>query len=313
MTPEQIKSALTFNVGTVPVDAMREAVVQREAMTPIFLAELERMADPHATGLMEEEKPYIFHIMAMFLLAQFREPKALAPLVRICHLPVEDLEYLIGHIITDSLGDILASVCGNDLAPITSIIENQDLDEFVRAAGLSALVTLYAEGALTRESLVAHLRDISRKLEPDPAMWMVWADTVYDIYPEELMPEIRAAIDKKLLDTDWNSLSDFEDAIREGPERFLTDLRSNYGYVSDPVEIMQDWLRFSGEDELVDDPDLADEDEDWLEDEDAYILPHLPPPPLVLTPHVRETPKVGRNDPCPCGSGKKYKKCCMPE
>jgi preprotein translocase subunit SecA len=27
-------------------------------------------------------------------------------------------------------------------------------------------------------------------------------------------------------------------------------------------------------------------------------------------PAVREDPKVGRNDPCPCGSGKKYKKCC---
>jgi hypothetical protein len=25
--------------------------------------------------------------------------------------------------------------------------------------------------------------------------------------------------------------------------------------------------------------------------------------------YVRETPKVGRNDPCPCGSGKKFKKC----
>jgi SEC-C motif domain protein len=25
---------------------------------------------------------------------------------------------------------------------------------------------------------------------------------------------------------------------------------------------------------------------------------------------VRSQPKVGRNDPCPCGSGKKYKKCC---
>ena len=24
----------------------------------------------------------------------------------------------------------------------------------------------------------------------------------------------------------------------------------------------------------------------------------------------RNVPKVGRNDPCPCGSGKKYKKCC---
>jgi SEC-C motif-containing protein len=27
-------------------------------------------------------------------------------------------------------------------------------------------------------------------------------------------------------------------------------------------------------------------------------------------PVVRATPKVGRNDPCPCGSGKKYKQCC---
>ena len=28
---------------------------------------------------------------------------------------------------------------------------------------------------------------------------------------------------------------------------------------------------------------------------------------------VNEAPKVGRNDPCPCGSGKKYKKCCLEE
>ena len=32
---------------------------------------------------------------------------------------------------------------------------------------------------------------------------------------------------------------------------------------------------------------------------------------LVTPGTVRnEGPKVGRNDPCPCGSGKKYKKCC---
>ena len=27
--------------------------------------------------------------------------------------------------------------------------------------------------------------------------------------------------------------------------------------------------------------------------------------------YTRASPKVGRNDACPCGSGKKYKKCCM--
>ena len=35
-----------------------------------------------------------------------------------------------------------------------------------------------------------------------------------------------------------------------------------------------------------------------------------PPAHHTLPTRVRDTPKVGRNDPCPCGSGKKFKKCC---
>lgn len=31
---------------------------------------------------------------------------------------------------------------------------------------------------------------------------------------------------------------------------------------------------------------------------------------IVGQTYRRETPKVGRNEPCPCGSGKKFKKCC---
>ena len=30
-----------------------------------------------------------------------------------------------------------------------------------------------------------------------------------------------------------------------------------------------------------------------------------------ITPHKRTSPKIQRNDKCPCGSGKKYKKCCL--
>ena len=37
-----------------------------------------------------------------------------------------------------------------------------------------------------------------------------------------------------------------------------------------------------------------------------YVDGRLPAPQTMK----RETPKVGRNDPCPCGSGRKYKKCC---
>jgi len=48
-------------------------------------------------------------------------------------------------------------------------------------------------------------------------------------------------------------------------------------------------------------PEFADEMMD--DDEDGVWLP-------PVQPIVRQEPKVGRNDPCPCGSGKKYKKCC---
>ena len=42
----------------------------------------------------------------------------------------------------------------------------------------------------------------------------------------------------------------------------------------------------------------------------AQEAPQAEPEPEVHFTFHRETPKVGRNDLCPCGSGKKYKKCC---
>jgi preprotein translocase subunit SecA len=39
----------------------------------------------------------------------------------------------------------------------------------------------------------------------------------------------------------------------------------------------------------------------------ARLTPNRTAP---AAPIVRKGDKVGRNDPCPCGSGRKYKKCC---
>ena len=42
---------------------------------------------------------------------------------------------------------------------------------------------------------------------------------------------------------------------------------------------------------------------------ESSALEEAAPTPAVSTPQTRQGPKVGRNDPCPCGSGKKYKQC----
>jgi uncharacterized protein len=42
-----------------------------------------------------------------------------------------------------------------------------------------------------------------------------------------------------------------------------------------------------------------------------WLKQRMDRPPEKRESYRRSTPRVGRNDPCPCGSGKKYKKCCL--
>ena len=63
-----------------------------------------------------------------------------------------------------------------------------------------------------------------------------------------------------------------------------------------------------------DDGSLGDEPSHSLADSSATTNssePAAPTGPRIMLPTIkRDLPKVGRNDPCPCGSGKKYKACC---
>ena len=66
-----------------------------------------------------------------------------------------------------------------------------------------------------------------------------------------------------------------------------------------PIEQIQ-----SGEDPALADP-LAPAGAGGLDN----VLPLGQREPESATPFVRGVPKVGRNEPCPCGSGRKYKHC----
>ena len=52
-------------------------------------------------------------------------------------------------------------------------------------------------------------------------------------------------------------------------------------------------------------PNVRDIHAWWLARRDHHA------PPASALAHRAAPPRVGRNDPCPCGSGKKYKKCCL--
>lgn len=55
--------------------------------------------------------------------------------------------------------------------------------------------------------------------------------------------------------------------------------------------------------------DALDMDKELSKEEEALLRKHLANF-LRRESYVRPYPKIGRNAPCPCGSGKKYKHCC---
>jgi len=44
--------------------------------------------------------------------------------------------------------------------------------------------------------------------------------------------------------------------------------------------------------------------------DNPVVDPDAPPLPVDPVEQIKADEAPGRNDPCPCGSGKKYKKCC---
>jgi len=80
----------------------------------------------------------------------------------------------------------------------------------------------------------------------------------------------------------------------------------DFRLIDDTIAELDDWDCFN-EDDADDYDDLENDDEDELigfndEPVNEVRAPQQEP--------YRHENKVGRNDPCPCGSGKKYKKCC---
>jgi preprotein translocase subunit SecA len=89
----------------------------------------------------------------------------------------------------------------------------------------------------------------------------------------------------------------------EAESEFFEDMWLDfYGY---PIEEMSDWYCFRKY-EIGDRLTFEDiEGDDFCPICNAYHFHDE-----IQEPYVRETPKVGRNEKCPCGSDKKYKKCC---
>jgi hypothetical protein len=274
----------------LPVEAILAAQADREAMVPVFLRtiddllELRGPVDPDAIF-------FIFH-----LLGEWREKSAYWPLAVLLRLPPDVLDTILGAAITETTNRVMAAVFDGDPEPLYQIIRDPEADEYVRAKMLQALAMVTRRGELPRDATAAFLRECFLQLEPqrDCYVWSGWLDAVAWLGLTELRPLVQQAFQRKSIDQEWLTFKDFEEDLQysvDHPEAEPLNPDGDLTPFGNTIEELSRWDAFKPK-------TLSKDTPEW-----AAVSLGMP---------VRDPlRKVGRNDPCPCGSGKKYKKCCL--
>src|SRR5262245_5961897 len=313
LSVEEMMEIFSYDDHALPRHALRQAVEKKDEITPHLLQALERAVDDPEDVLEAGDDSYIY---AMSLVAQFREKRAYPLIIKVASHTPELVDDLLGNMPTEDLANILASVSTGDAGLIVELAENGEAEEFARAAAIRSWLALVVSGDRSREEAMAYYKSLfeGRLEDRNEVVWSELVDAANDLYPEEVYDHIKNAyddglVDEYIVDPEW-----VDEQIDLGKDAVLADLPEWNHLVEDVTVEMGAWFenREHGG-EWDEDDDWYEEDEDDEEDEwdaDRRMLSALNGNNFAPTEPYRAPDKVGRNDPCPCGSGKKYKRCC---
>jgi len=299
MDVSEIIEQLEFNTGRFPREAVEAARQQPEAVIPELLRAVEDAAANPEEAI--EKDAYFLPLYAMYLLAEFREVRAYAPIIKIASLPGEGPHEMLGEVVTEDLHRMLAAVCGGDTGPIERLVTDSQASEYPRGAAMQALVTLVACGEKPREEVVAFFTTLFEGGlgEAPVTVWSSLINCCTDIYPEEFYTHIERAYAEGRVDLFWIRIEDVKHTLERTKEAVLAELpRRNRGLILNTVDELHWWACFK------DDEPAPKE----------HVGNQFPEPFRGSEPAaeaLQKRARAGRNAPCPCGSGKKYKTCCL--
>lgn len=197
---------------------------------------------------------YFLHIYALFLLAQFKETKAYPLIIEFFSTPGDTALDVTGDVVTEHLGRILATVSDGNIDHLKKLIENPQINEYVRGAALHSLMVLVAQEIISRESVIAYFEELFKtRLEKEPNSETepnyFWTDLVINsarLYPLELKPQIDQAFESDLVDLFFINYKDIEYYLELGLDATLNQLRDNshYSLIEDTISEMEGWACF---------------------------------------------------------------------
>lgn len=265
----------------MPFDAIEDALQRPAAIADAVLDTLGRAAG--GEELDARGRNLLF--WGVHVLAQSRDERVAAPLLNLLRRSEEHSLVLVAEILAGALPKIIASTFDDDIDALETAITDRDADEFARWTMFGAYAFLVFDGRIPTERAHALLVrfDDDRLARAGDAAWSGWEDAVGLLGFTDLLDRREAALaDARLLgspdgEDGFAALLAMAADAPDDPERF--DAHA-LGYLDDAIGELDNSL-------------ASDEDEE--------------PGETIHNPFRH----VGRNDPCPCGSGRKFKKCCL--
>ena len=251
-----------------------------------------------------EDEETCFPLHAIFLLGALKAGESLPVVLEILSRPPDALEFWFGELLSTNCWEPLHHLVEDRLDEtrewmLSPGIPGQSRDVLAEAA---AQIVLHQPDR--REEVLDWFRHIldfllhsppeDNVLDTDLVTGMVWH--LMDIRGVELLPLITAHFEKNhVARTHVGDLEEITESLSEPPRprdcRPLLSVPNRYRKILNPAPARPPDpklpVTFPGADAL------------------GRLLG------ASSSSRATTTPKVGRNDPCPCGSGKKYKKCCL--
>jgi hypothetical protein len=222
----------------------------------------------------------------LHLMAEKRETEAWAPLLAVATEDGDALYDMIGDAAAETLPAILLSLYSGDLDGLKKLIEAPEADEWGRVAALECFAALAALGDVPLDDAKSYLAQCFETLQPrtNHPVWFGWQGCVALLGLAELEPLAARAFRQGLVDNNALAFEDFQSDLRAS--RASADRRETFAErgltpITDALDVLAAF-------------DVEEEDLEFEQ------------------PAENKFRNVGRNDPCPCGSGKKFKKCCLP-
>jgi len=307
--PLPLESALAglthIRRGHAPRQALLSAIAWREDITPYLLDEAALApvdVEARYDAVTDRRSAYFLHTLSFFLLGYFRDPRAYHLLLDYFSSDSELAEELSGEPVGGYLPALLVRCYdGSDRRRLQLMVETEAFHPLFRYSCLRAYHGLALAGRCARAEVVALTRSLLLEaLDPgavyDPFhAWLALAAA--ELQEPGFDAEIGALFDRGLTHREDQvvvvaSKDDIAAIYARPPERIRAEILAE-GFFESMVDKICRWYWFQKPDRVRDPAERA---------VDAFDHD---------LPFVRAEPKVGRNDPCPCGSGKKYKKCCL--